>query len=237
MVALFPLTLTGATVKRRGQRLVGPIDHSFGPKGVTIVMGPNGAGKTTLLRMLHGLERAGEDAVRYACDLAEAHSRQSFVFQRPVMMRRSVAECIAYPLTLRGVGRGEARNRALDWTGRMGLDAMADRAATDLSAGEKQKLALARALITEPNLLFLDEPCANLDGRATRDIEEVLQTAHHGGTRIIMATHDLGQARRLGTEVMFLLNGRVHETGDATAFFAGPQTPEAQAHLRGDLIL
>ncbi|MEL6516098.1 MAG: ATP-binding cassette domain-containing protein [Pseudomonadota bacterium] len=237
MVALFPLTLRGATVKRRGQRLVGPIDHSFGAQGVTIIMGPNGAGKTTLLRLLHGLERASGDMLQYACDPVQAHRRQSFVFQRPVMMRRSVAACIAYPLTLRGVARAAARIKALDWAERMGLGAMADRPAADLSAGEKQKLALARALITRPSLLFLDEPCANLDGRATRDIEEVLQAAHQAGTRIIMATHDLGQARRLGTEVMFLLNGQLHETGAAGAFFAGPQTPEAQAHLRGDLIV
>ena len=105
-----------------------------------------------------------------------------------------------------------------------------------LSGGERQKLALGRALIRKPKVLFLDEPCANLDGCSTREIETLLRDATQTGTRIIMTTHDLGQARRLAGDVLFLLNGRVHEQGGASAFFTDPKTPEAKAFLEGDIV-
>ncbi|KKK86079.1 hypothetical protein LCGC14_2766850, partial [marine sediment metagenome] len=101
---------------------------------------------------------------------------------------------------------------------------------------EQQKLALARALICKPKLLFLDEPCAALDGRATREIEMILQTAKADGTRLILSTHDLGQARRLADDVLFLVGGRIHEAGRADTFFNQPETEEAQAFLRGDIV-
>ena len=99
-----------------------------------------------------------------------------------------------------------------------------------------QRLALARALITEPEILFADEPCAALDGRATRQIEALLAGTAAAGTRLVMATHDMGQARRLASDVIFLLHGRIHETGPAETFFAAPATPEAKAFLNGDIV-
>ena len=152
------------------------------------------------------------------------------------MLRRSVGENIAYPLQMRGIARKKALEQARDWAERVGLGAFFDRPATVLSGGEQQKLAIARALICEPGVVFLDEPCASLDGRATREIEEVLMTAQANGTRLILSTHDMGQARRLAREVVFMLGGRVHETGLAETFFTSPQTPQAQAFLNGDIV-
>ena len=105
-----------------------------------------------------------------------------------------------------------------------------------MSGGEQQKLALARALISEPKLIFLDEPCAALDGRAMREIETILTEVKDAGTRIILSTHDLGQARRLADEVLFLKGGLIHEHGLAPAFFDQPQTSEAHAFLKGDIV-
>ena len=233
---ILPATVSGATVRRRGKTLVGPVDLTLDGEGVTVVMGPNGAGKTTLLRMLHGLMRLRDGRVDWALPYSQAHARQAFVFQTPVMLRRSVRDNIAYPLRLRGVPRAAARARATDWAAKVGLTEGLRRPANDLSGGEKQKLALARALIREPELLFLDEPTANLDGRSMREIETILHDSLARGTRIVMATHNIGQARRLATEVVFLYRGRVHERASAETFFAGPETDEAAAFIQGDIV-
>ncbi len=233
---ILPLRLEGAVARRRGKVLVGPVDLELGREGFTILIGPNGAGKTSLLRLMHGLLRRSQGQVRWAVPEAEARARQAYVFQTPIMMRRSVVDSIAYPLRLRGVGRAEARARAARWAVRVGLGEMLERPAPFLSGGEKQKLSLARAMITGPDILFLDEPCANLDGSATREIEALLKQAQAIGTRIVMATHHMGQACRLAEEVVFLHRGRVHETGPAPAFFAGPRTREAAAFIKGDIV-
>lgn len=236
MTSILPLKVEGASVHRRGKRLVGPVSLNISQDGFTAVIGPNGAGKTSLLRLLHGLERPSEGSLDW--QVAEVASRpsQAYVFQAPIVMRRSALDCVAYALQVRGVSRRKARVSAREWLERVGLGAAADRQAAVLSGGEKQKMALARALIREPQILFLDEPCASLDGRATREIEAILQAAHADGVRILMSTHDMGQARRLATEVLFLHRGRIHEHGAASDFFAQPDTAEAQAFLNGDII-
>ncbi|MDE0303614.1 MAG: ATP-binding cassette domain-containing protein [Albidovulum sp.] len=234
--SIFPLALRNASVKRKGKVLVGPIDLELGSNAATAIIGPNGAGKTSLLRLMHGLERCDSGSVQWAIPDEEARKRQSFVFQTPIIMRRTVLECIAYPLAIRGAGKGASRNLAAEWGERVGLkDVLRDQAAV-LSGGEKQKLALARALVTAPEVLFLDEPCANLDGRATREIEGILSDAVSAGTRIVMATHDMGQARRISNEVLFLYKGRLHEIERTELFFPSPRTSEAAAFLRGDIL-
>jgi len=234
--SILPLTLSGASVKRRGKTLVGPIDLTVEAGGLSIVMGPNGAGKTTLLRLMHGLERVSEGTKSWAVDEPLTRARQAYVFQTPILMRRTALENVAYPLLVHGMARKQALAAAATWLGRVGLSEAADRQAPVLSGGERQKLALARALIREPEILFLDEPCANLDGRATREIEEVLFAVRDAGTRIIMSTHDIGQARRLAGDVLFVCRGRVQETAPAEVFFNGPKTPEARAFLKGDIV-
>ncbi|NVK17009.1 MAG: ATP-binding cassette domain-containing protein [Rhodobacteraceae bacterium] len=233
---MFPLEAKGARVRRRGKVLVGPVDLTLGGQGTSIIIGPNGAGKTTLLKMLHGIVRMNGGSLRWGCALEEAQKHQAFVFQTPVMLRRSVIDNIAYPLRLTGSSRRQARSRAADWAGRVGLGEILERQATMLSGGERQKLALARALVREPQVLFLDEPCAALDGRATREIEEILAHAAGSGTRLIMSTHNMGQARRLADEVIFVLQGRIHEFSPAAEFFAGPKTAQARAFLNGDIV-
>lgn len=236
MSTLFPVKIDGAATRRRGKQLVGPVDLTLDGQGTCVVLGPNGSGKTTLLRLMHGIARLHEGRIDWACRIEAARNAQSFVFQRPVMLRRSVAENLAYPLLRRGISRRDARAAAERWADKVGLSDMLDRQAPVLSGGEQQKLAIARALITEPELLFLDEPTASLDGRATREIETILGASVSQGTRLILSTHDMGQARRMGDSVVFLLGGRVHETGPAKAFFEGPETPEAAAFLKGDIV-
>lgn len=230
------VTLKGCHVRRRGKTILGPIDMAFGDAGLTIVLGPNGAGKTTLLKVLHGVERASSGSVNWSIPNAQAQQAQAYVFQRPIMLRRTVRQNLAYPLELLGLHKADIANKVAEWADHMALTDLLDRPAPRLSGGEKQKLALGRALIRTPQVLFLDEPCANLDGRSTREIETVLRRANAAGTRIIMTTHDLGQARRLASEVVFLLKGQLHETGPAQTFFAAPETAEAKAFLEGEIV-
>ncbi|MBO9473825.1 ATP-binding cassette domain-containing protein [Shimia sp. R10_1] len=235
--AILPLSVENAQVRRRGKVLVGPITTTVSETGLSIVMGPNGAGKTTLLRLLHGMERiAPGGQLNWQVPEPKARGQQGFVFQAPIMMRRSALENVAYPLIIHGMARSVARDRAKAWLARVGLQGSAEKRATVLSGGERQKLALARALIRQPQILFLDEPCANLDGRATREFEALLLEIHQEGTRIVMSTHDIGQARRLAQDVWFIHHGQILEKTPAETFFEHPESMEARAFLQGDII-
>lgn len=234
--SIFPVEITDVTVRKRGRALLDGISLSLASQGITIVMGPNGAGKSTLLKALHGMERLVGGQINWSQPKSVTRERQAFVFQTPILMRRPVIDNVAYPLILRGAARAEAREKARLWLEKVQLSQTAQQRASELSGGERQKMALARALIGEPELLFLDEPCANLDGRATREIEELLQAANAGGTRIIMATHDLGQARRLADDVVFMNKAKLLEHADAKEFFDSPKTRQAQAFLNGDIV-
>jgi len=236
VASILPLRLKAAEAWRGGHRLFGPVDLEIGGEGVTAVVGPNGSGKTSLLRLMHGLERASAGSVRWALPDAEARTRQAYVFQTPIVLRRRVLDNIAYPLLARGAGRSEARRLAADWAGRVGLGEALGRPATVLSGGERQKLALARALVCRPDIVFLDEPSANLDGRATREIEAILTQARADGARIVMATHDMGQARRLASEALFLLGGRVRDRASGADPIDGFRSAEARAFLKGDIV-
>jgi tungstate transport system ATP-binding protein len=238
MDSILPLKLSNATVVKRGAHLIGPIDLTIEQGGITIIVGPNGSGKTTLLRLMHGLERPKQGCVEWAHpSQAQIKARQGFVFQSPIVLRRTVRENLAYPLVIRGEAKKNARAQSDEWLTKIGLSIAAERSAAVLSGGEKQKLALARALITAPEVLFLDEPTTNLDGAATQDIENLLLDAVHSNTRIIMTTHDFGQARRLASDVIFIYHGLVHERTRADEFFNGPATPEAGKFLTGDILL
>ena len=233
---ILPLTLSDVVVRKRGRVILGPVSLTLPAEGFTIVLGPNGAGKSTLLRTMHGLDRIASGQLAWQVDRAEAQTRHAFVFQTPTMMRRSVRDSIAYPLRLHGTPRRAALDKAAEMAARFGLGEMLDRPAGVLSGGERQKLALARALIRKPEVLFLDEPCANLDGRAMREIEAALTEENARGTRILMATHHLGQARRLATDVLFLYRGALHEAGPAPDFFDAPRTRETRTFLEGGIL-
>lgn len=236
MTNILPLRLKDVMVKRRGKRLIGPVSTELGASGITMILGPNGSGKTTLLKVMHGVERVSSGQVGWAVPDHEAQHHQAYVFQSPIMLRRSVIDNLRYPLQLHDTPKAEREARVTEWAGRIGLDDHLSVQATRLSGGEKQRLALGRALIRRPEVLFLDEPCANLDGASTRDIEALLGEAHAAGTRIVMTTHNIGQAKRLATDAIFMLHGEIWESGPADRFFDAPETPELQAFFRGDII-
>ncbi|MGH8617119.1 MAG: phosphate ABC transporter ATP-binding protein [Burkholderiales bacterium] len=231
-----PLALDGVTFAVAGRRLIDGISADITAEGRTIILGPNGAGKSLLMRLCHGLLEPTAGAVRWQGSAPiPGRQRQAMVFQRPVMLRRSALDNIRYGLALANVPAKERDERARGALARVGLDRLADRAARVLSGGEQQRLALARAWALNPDVLFLDEPTASIDPAATRWVEAAIEAIHADGTKIVMTTHNLGQARRLGDEILFLDRGRLVERAPAERFFRQPQSAEADAFLKGEL--
>ena len=213
--------------------IIKPLSLEIIPGPSTIVLGANGAGKSVLLRLMHGLLAPSSGTIRWSG--ADAARRQAMVFQRPVLLRRSAVDNVVYALKLAGVPRAQRMRQALEALESVGLASLAPRPARVLSGGEQQRLALARAWALHPEVLFLDEPTASLDPTATREVERVIQAFDAAGTKIIMATHNLGQARRLGDEVLYLHQGRVLERAPVDRFFSKPATAEAAAFIKGEL--
>jgi tungstate transport system ATP-binding protein len=233
---LLPLALEGVGFAAGGRAILADIDLVIEAGPRTVILGPNGAGKSVLMRICHGLVTPTTGKVRWAHpEKAGEPRRQAMVFQRPVLLRRSVLGNLTFALAVAGVPGHEREGRARIALDRVGLASFADRPARVLSGGEQQRLALARAWMTEPEVLFLDEPTANLDPGATREIELIVQSIHASGTKVVMITHNLGQAQRLGDEVLFVDRGRIAERAPVERFFRNPATAEADAFLKGEL--
>jgi tungstate transport system ATP-binding protein len=219
--------------------VIDSLDLTIKTRGITAIMGPNGAGKSVLLRLMHGLIAPTSGEILWAGKRMgrEIARRQAMVFQKPVLLRRSAAANIWHALGLRGIDRGERGIRVDGALKLAGLERHAAMPARLLSGGEQQRLCLARALSLEPEVLFLDEPTASLDPASTLAIEGLLIEAQHRGIKIVVVTHDVGQARRLAQDVVFLHHGRVVEHGLAKDFFVQPESAAARAFLAGGLVL
>lgn len=234
--ALLLLDVRGLTFRIGNKNLIDGLDLKLDGDGITTVMGPNGAGKSILLRLLHGLiEPTGGEILWGGNPLTkDTRSRQALVFQKPVLLRRSVSANIDFVLSARNAS---CVGRRTDLLGLVGLAEKATQPARLLSGGEQQRLALARALATEPEVLFLDEPTASLDPASAHVIETIVARVARRGTRVIFVTHDIGQAKRLASDVVFLHRGQVAEHTPARQFFEKPKTDAAGAYLAGQLIL
>ena len=231
---MLPLVLDQVSFAVNGRTLIDRVSMEIGEGPRTIILGPNGAGKSVLMRLCHGLlaPTSGSIAWRGANG---GQQRQALVFQRPVMLRRSALANVVYGMKLAGIAPRECELRAGDVLEAVGLSHLADHPARMLSGGEQQRVALARAWALGPGVLFLDEPTANLDPGAARDIESIISQIHASGTKIVMTTHNLGQARRLADEILFLDRGRLVERAPVDRFFSQPASPEASAFIKGEM--
>jgi len=232
-----PLVLDDVSMQAGATTILNRLSLSITPGAPTLIVGPNGAGKTTLLRLCMGLDAPSSGRITWGGRADCAPLRRAILFQRPVMLRRTTAANVAYGLAQAGTPRRLRAQRVAALLERVGLSDLAQRPARRLSGGEQQRLALARALARDPEILLLDEPTANLDPAATRSVEEIVLMAAQSGIKIVMASHDLGQLRRLAGEVIFLVRGALCEQGPAANFLDHPGTAEAAAFLRGDLVI
>jgi len=238
--AVLPISGTGLAYRRAGRAIIDGVDIEIGSaRGVVVILGPNGAGKSVLFRVLAGLLIPDSGVVTWGGTPPDRQRAQriGFVFQRPVMLRRSALANVVYVLAAAGVPSKERLALARHALEQARLLGIASSSARNLSGGEQQRLALVRALVTRPDLVFLDEPTSNLDLASTVAIECLVRRACDGGTRFALVTQDLGQARRLASEVIFMDLGRVLERTPVDAFFRSPRTPQALAYLEGKIVL
>ena len=233
---ILPLALRDTCFAASGRTIIDRVSIEIAAGPSSIILGANGAGKSVLMRLMHGLLAPTSGEIAWNDPSPERRRRQqAMVFQRPVLLRRSALANIVYALKVARIARAERERIAIEALESVGLMHLAHRPARVLSGGEQQRLALARAWALHPEVLFLDEPTASLDPSATREIERVIQAFDASGTKIIMATHNLGQARRLGDEVLFIHQGRLAERAPVEQFFAQPASAEAAAFVKGEL--
>jgi len=205
------------------------VSFSLAPSERVMLVGANGSGKTTLLRLLHGqLPHSGTRR-------QPRKLRQAMVFQRPFLLRLSVWHNLQVALWLAGVPKAERAARALAALERVGLATERQRPARVLSGGQQQRLALARAWAVQPEVLFLDEPTASLDPTAKREVEQLIASLAREGMAIVMSTHNLGQAKRLGTRVAYLEAGSIVVDRPTADFFELPLPEPAAQFLKGEL--
>ena len=233
-----PLTLFEARIVAREVTILDRVTLTLAAGAPTIVIGPNGSGKTTLLRAAMGIIplTSGSVTWRGGREFA-APTRRAIMFQRPAMLRRTAAANVRYALAAANVPHAERHQRVAELLTLVGLDKLGDRPAKRLSGGEQQRLALARALARDPAVLFLDEPTASLDPYATKAIEDIVRAVSARGVKIVMSTHDLGQAKRLAGDVVMLHRGRLIESTPAAEFFTKPRTEEARKFIAGELLV
>jgi tungstate transport system ATP-binding protein len=220
------LRLDQLSLQRKTTRIIDGITLDLSARR-TVILGPNGAGKSSLLRLIHGLLQPTAGQLIWPENLTQA-----MVFQRPVMLHTTALENVIYGLRLQGHSAAACRQQALAALHKAGLTDIAGRAARLLSGGEQQRVALARAWARAPELLILDEPMASLDPASAREVERIVGDIAAAGTRLLMTTHNLGQARRIAEEIIFIDHGRIIEQTSVDQFFDLPQTEAAQRFLK-----
>jgi len=232
-----PIRFDAVSFDIAGAKVLDDLTFSLTGGGPTVLLGPNGAGKSTILRLAMSLAVPTRGRLTWAGREASQADRRAIVFQRPVMLRRSVAANLAFYLDRAKLNAPARAARISNLLQQVGLADCARRPARQLSGGEQQRLALARALARDPEILFLDEPTASLDPAAAKSVEAILRDIADSGIKIVMATHDLGLARRLADDILFIARGRLVESAPTRQFFDAPATEQGAQFLRGDLVL
>ena len=204
--------------------------------GITVIMGPNGSGKSLFLNLLHGLILPNNGTITFnGLPLnKKIRRRQAMVFQTPTLLRRTVLSNMVFVDSLDGKIDLIRCKKILEM---LGLEQFHNQPAKLLSSGEKQRLALARALVLKPDILLLDEPTANLDPASIYVIEEIVKNAGRCGVKIIFITHDISQAKRIGDDIIFIHKGKILEYKKTAALFKNPKCPETKAYIQGKIII
>ena len=232
-----PLMLEDVSLLAREVTILDRVTLKLAAGTPTMLVGPNGSGKSSLMRVAMGLAVPSSGRVTYGGRSNVPPVRRAIVFQRPVMLRRTASGNLRYALAAAGLPRAERDAAAQELLDRVGLGALSERPARRMSGGEQQRLAIARALAKEPEILFLDEPTASLDPAATKATEDIIAGIAARGIKIVMATHDLGEARRLGGEIVLMNRGRIVEVADTQTFFTSPATDAARRFVAGELLV
>jgi tungstate transport system ATP-binding protein len=232
--------------RRQGHPVLDQVSHAFAAGLIHALIGPNGAGKTSLLRLLGLLEKPDQGRILFQDQdttslwpqCLSLRRRLGFLHQNPLLFQGSVFDNLAVGFKFRGRPRSERRQRVTDILAAFGLTALARRPAAQISGGEAQKVALARIMVFDPEVLLLDEPTANLDPHNAFEFERIIADIHEQqGKTIILVTHDLGQAERLSQQILFLHHGHVLESGPTKQVLRQPQNDTTRLFLSHQLVI
>ncbi len=233
------ITFNNVNLRINGKTLISQASCKIVHKGKTLIIGANGAGKSLFLRLIAGLltPSDGDISIDHFTPIKNDRFCFSLVFQKPVLLRRSTFENIAYVLRHCGTAKSEINNLVEGALKAARLEHRAQTPAQQLSGGEQQRLALARALVTAPCVLLLDEPTASLDPASTSIVEEMMLEAEASGMKVILVTHDIKQAKRIGDDIIFIHDGKILAHSPAKEFFKNPGSSQAQCYLDGKVFI
>lgn len=237
--SVLPLTASDIRLNRNGRELLNIPELSIGASGCTVIVGANGAGKSLLVRALCDLQTCDTGEVLWAGEKPQVHLRHKvgMLLQRPVLLRRSALANLTYALAQKGMDRKSRNHLANEALDRSGLAQLAQVQAHRLSGGEQQRIALARALLLQPSILFLDEATANVDPASTQLIEKQLRETSDAGVGIVMISHDIGQVRRMADHVLLMHQGCVAEYCHSEKFFNRPSNELTRRWIEGELLV
>jgi tungstate transport system ATP-binding protein len=232
------LQLEGVDKNYRSLKALDDVTFEMAGGKIVVLVGVNGAGKTTLLRIAAGLEKADRGEIIFnGNSVADEKLRQiaTLVFQKTAMLSLSVYGNLSYGLKLRGQSNSEIKNKIVKELHDVGLKDFENRRAKKTSGGEQQRIALARAFLLEPTILLLDEPTANLDPHSATIIENAILKRKRDDCIIVLATHNLSQARRLGDEIVHIHAGKIVEKANGDDFFENPKSELTRKFLSSEL--
>ena len=232
------LRINSLSYSAGGRLLLDDICYTDDAAGCTALLGPNGAGKTVLLEICHGLRKPDAGSVSWFGSQASGmRGDVAMTLQQPVFLARSVYENLGYVLGVRKApraGRGETIRRVLD---EVGLGHKSGDPVSALSGGERQCLSIARALLSEPRAVLLDEPTSQLDLAATGRVESIIKRLGDTGIKVVLTSHNPAQVRRLCDKVMFMDQGRMIACAPRDEFFNHISHPAVDAFIRSQSLL
>ena len=219
---------------KENKNLIDIPNLQFDKNSISVIMGPNGSGKTLLLNLLQGLISPNSGSIRFNPQINNYNNSISIMMQKPTFLRRTTQQNIQFVLDL---NKNKTKISFLEVLERFDLVPQKNILANKLSGGEKQRLSLALAISINSKILLLDEPTANADPLTTFRIEKIIKEEARAGKKIILVTHSIAQAKRLGQDLIFINNGKVLEQNKATKFFTQSKTKEIVHFLKGEIIL
>ena len=231
-----PLIVRDVVYKSQDSVLIDKINLEISSNHTSIILGHNGSGKSLLLKLLHGVITPFSGTITWNQMTPSTQQYwRTFLLQRPTFFHQTVLFNIEFVLKVAKTPKSEYKARCEQALEICGLTRLADRNTYSLSGGELQKLSLARAWVLEPSVVLLDEPTVALDPPSVIGFENIIQQFEQSNTKVIMTTHDISQAKRLASEIVFIDKGKILEHSPADKFFSEPQSKQAKNFLGGKL--